>query len=294
MYDIIIIGGGPAGLTAAIYARRANKKVLVIEKAYIGGQVATLGNLYNYPAFTEIDGFTLSQKMHDQAKALNAEFVMQEVVSCELDAEIKTVKTYKQTYQSKAVIIATGAYSKPLDVDNEKNYLGRGLSYCATCDGNFFKDKKVAIVSSGANGIDDIVYLANLASELKVIFTQNAPNFDTSGFKAKVDIFDNSKITKIGGEPVLSKINIQNKQSGLELELNIDGLFVNLGKKPYTDCFEGLKLNDGGYIVTDQNMRTNIKNVYAVGDVRNTPLKQIVTACGDGAVAVSTIISDKL
>lgn len=294
MYDIIIIGGGPAGLTAAIYARRANKKVLVIEKAYIGGQVATLGNLYNYPAFIEIDGFTLSQKMHDQAKSLGTEFVMQEVVNCELDGEIKTVKTYKQTYQSKAVIIATGAYSKPLELDNEKSYLGRGLSYCATCDGNFFKNKKVAICSSGKSGINDIIYLANLVSELNVVFTQEAPQLDISKFLAKVNIFDNSKITQIDGEPTLNKITIKNKQNGQEQDINIDGLFVNIGKKPYTDIFVGLELDDKGYIVTDAYMRTNIKNVYAIGDVRNTPLKQIVTACGDGAVAVSAIISDKL
>lgn len=290
MYDIIIIGGGPGGLTAAIYALRANKKVLLIEKSFIGGQVAMLGDIYNYPAFDQIDGFSLSQKMHEQAKKLGCEFAIQEVVSCELDGDIKIIKTYKNVYQAKAVIIATGAYSKPLDLENEKSYIGRGLSYCATCDGNFFKDKKVAIVSSGSNGIDDISYLANLVSELKVIFTQNSPKFDTSGFKAKVEIFDNSKITKIDGEPVLQKIYIQNKQSGHEQELNIEGLFVNLGKKPYTDCFIGLELNDGGYIVTDQNMRTNIKNVYAIGDVRNTPLKQIVTACSDGAVAVNTFI----
>ena len=293
MYDIIIIGGGPAGLTAAIYASRANKKVLVIEKTYIGGQVAVLSNLNNYPGFEHIDGFSLSQKMYEQAKNLGSEFVIDEVVSCELNSEIKTIFTYKNTYKSKSVVIATGAYSKPLNLENEKSYLGRGLSYCATCDGNFFKNKKVAIVSNGNSGINDIIYLANLANELNVIFTQEAPHVDISKFPSSVNFFDNSKITKIDGEPTLNKITIQNKQNGQKQDLNVDGLFVNIGKYPYTDIFVGLEIDDKGYIVTDSNMRTNLKNVYAVGDVRNTPLKQIVTACSDGAVAVSTFISNE-
>ena len=292
MYDIIIIGAGPAGLSAGIYALRANKKVLILEKAYVGGQVATLGDLYNYPGFSQIDGFSLAQNMKQQAKSLGAEIVMQEVKSVELTKEVKVVKTYSQTYEAKAVIIATGAYSKPLNVKNEKEFFGKGLSYCATCDGNFFKGKTVALVGSGKASQDDCQYLANLAKDLYLIFAHDAPQFDFGKTVANIKIFANTEVTAIDGNTTISSIEILNKQNSQKQALQIDGLFVNLGKKPYTDIFEGLTLNDGGYIVTDQNMRTNLKNVYAVGDVRNTPLKQIVTACADGAIAVSTFIAD--
>ncbi|MBQ7884582.1 MAG: FAD-dependent oxidoreductase [Clostridia bacterium] len=292
MYDIIIIGAGPAGLSAGIYALRANKKVLIIEKSFIGGQVALLGDIFNYPAFEQIDGFSLAQKMKQQATKLGAEIVMQEVKSVNLTDKTKIVTTYSQSYESKAVIIATGAYSKPLNLPNEKEFFGKGLSYCATCDGNFFKGKDVAIVGSGTNALNDCSYLANLAKNLYIIFTHDAPNFNAQNVLANVKIFDNTNVKSINGQGVLSEICLESKTDHSEKTLKVDGLFVNLGKKPYTHIFDGVALNEAGYIITDQNMRTNIKNVYAVGDVRNTPLKQIVTACADGAVAVSTFIAE--
>lgn len=293
MYDIIIIGGGVGGLTAGIYARRANKSVLIIEKAYFGGQVATLNTICNYPGFEQIDGFSLSQKIYKQAKSLGVEFVTDEVISTTLADSEKIVTTYKNQYTAKAVIIATGAISKPLIVENEKKYLGNGLSYCATCDGNFFKNKKVAIALSSDSNFSDCIYLGNIVKELNVIISNDLPSINFDDTTAKINIFDNSKITSLSGENTLQKITIFDKKNNKEQNLDIDGLFVNLGKKPYTSCFSCLSLDENGYIITDPNMRTNLPNVYAIGDVRNTPLKQIVTACSDGAIAVNDIVKKK-
>ena len=169
MYDIIIIGAGPAGLTSAIYGAQANKSVLVIEKIGAGGQVANINNITNYPGFKSVNGFELSENMKEQAKEAGAEIKSEEVISVNLNGEIKEVFTHKNKYASKAVIIATGAYAKPLEVKNEKEFLGKGLSYCATCDGNFFKNKVVAVVGGGDSSMDDCIYLANLAKKIYLI-----------------------------------------------------------------------------------------------------------------------------
>ncbi|MBE7074939.1 MAG: FAD-binding protein [Clostridiales bacterium] len=303
MYDIIIIGAGPAGLTSAIYARMANKKTLVLEKNYIGGQTANIYDIKNYPGFENISGFELAEKMKLQSKNLGAEFKTAEVKSVNFTEEIKQVQTFTETLESKCVIIATGAYAKPLDVKNEKQFYGKGLSYCATCDGNFFKNKIVAVVGGGNTSMDDCLYLSNLAQKIYLIhrrdeFTCLDTKLDAvkqiSTQDSKIEILTNTVVTALNGNELLQSINILNKQTNKTNTLKVDGLFVAIGRMPDTEIFkQQLKLTTNGFIETNINMETNIKNVYAVGDVRNTPLRQIVTACADGAVAVNHFIKQK-
>lgn len=299
MYDIIIIGAGPAGLTSAIYAKEANKSVLLLEKMGVGGQTANINNITNYPGFSAINGFDLSEKMKEQAKSLGAEFKYEEVVSVDLMGDIKTINTHKNKYSAKNVIIATGAYAKPLDVKNEKKFLGRGVSYCATCDGNFFKNKVVAVVGGGNASMDDAIYLAGVARKVYIIhrrdvFTAKSSMFNkVQAMADKVEFITDSIVTEINGNETLESIELLNKKTNKQSNLKTDGLFVAIGRKPDTDIFAGaLKLDANGFIETDELMQTSIKGVYAVGDVRNTPLRQIITACADGAIAVTTIIKE--
>lgn len=300
-YDIIIIGGGPAGLTAGIYGAMANKKVLILEKSYAGGQVAEINNIKNYPGFEEINGYDLSIKMKNQAKNLGVIFKTEEVVSCNLQEEIKTVITHKSTYSAKAVIIATGAYAKSLDVKNEKQFLGKGLSYCATCDGNFFKDKVVTVVGGGNTSMADCLYLSNIAKKIYLVHRRdgfraqesslNKVKSLASGENAKIEILTNYVVTNLIGEEKLQEIEILNKLSNEKRILQTDGIFIAIGRKPDTELFASqVTLTQDGFIQTNERMQTSLKNVYAVGDVRNTTLRQIVTACSDGAVAVMDFI----
>lgn len=301
MYDIIIIGAGPAGLTAGIYGAMANKNILILEKAFCGGQVANIVNIKNYPGIENVNGFDLSQNMKKQALALGVTIKNEEVKQVCLNDEIKTIKTHKQTYQTRAVIIATGAYARPLDVQNEKKFLGAGLSYCATCDGNFFKGKVVAVVGGGNTSIDDCMYLSNLAKKIYLIhrrdvFTANESSLGvvkslSTGENAKIEILTNCVVSQLIGDAKLEKIEVLNKISSETRRIDVDGLFVAIGRKPDTELFANqLNIDEKGFIITNESMQTNIKNVYAVGDVRNTNLRQIVTACADGAVAVSNLI----
>lgn len=300
MYDIIIIGGGPAGLTAGIYAKEANKSVLLLEKMGAGGQVNGIFNVTNYPGFKNIDGFELGQKMREQALGLGLEIKAEEVTGASLEGEVKTVKTHKNSYEAKSIIIATGAYARPLDVPNEKEFYGKGLSYCATCDGGFFKDKTVAVVGGGNTSIDDCLYLLNLVKKLYLIhrrdtFTATERDFNRAKAlgqeKNVMEIKTNCVVTNLIGNEKLEAIEVENKVSGETEVLDVDGIFIAIGRKPDSEIFKGqLNLTSGGFIETNEFMETNVKGVYAVGDVRNTPLRQIITACSDGAIAVNSII----
>ncbi len=300
MYDIIIIGGGPAGLTAGIYAAEANKKVLILEKMWAGGQTANINNITNYPGFESVNGYELTEKMKNQAKNAGAEFKKEEVVFCNLLGETKIVKTHKAEYCAKCVIIACGAYAKPLDLKNEKEFLGRGVSYCATCDGSFFKDKTVAVVGGGNSSMDDCIYLSNLANKIYLIHRRDVFTASEKLLNKvkvleeegeKIQKITNSVVTELVGNEKLEKIKVLNKSTNQENYINVDGLFVAIGRKPDTEIFLGqVELDEKGFIKTNENMETNIPNVYAVGDVRVTPLRQIVTACSDGAVAVNAFL----
>ncbi len=303
MYDLIIIGGGPAGLSAAIYARMANKSVLVLEKTFVGGQLSTIFKLKNYPGFEEIDGITLSANMKAQVKKLGATIANEEVKSVDLTGEIKIVDTYKNHYEAKGVIIAAGGYARPLEVENEKSWLGRGLSYCATCDGNFFKDKIVAVVGGGNTSFEDCLYLSGLAKKVYLVhrrdqFTGHAANLEkikamSVGENAKIEIIPNTVVTALSGKDTLEKASLLNKVTGKTTDLNVDGIFVAIGRKPDTELYANqITFDAGGFIKTDEKMHTNLSHVYAAGDVRNTPLRQIVTACADGAIAATTFIAE--
>lgn len=300
-YDVIVIGGGPAGLSASIYGAMANKKVLVLEKMFAGGQVAYINKIKNFSGFEEIEGFELANKIKKQALNLGVEIKTEEVTSCNLLGKEKIVITHKNQYTSNAVIIATGAYAKPLDVENEKRFLGRGLSYCATCDGSLFKGKTVAVVGGGNSSIEDCIYLSNLAKKIYLIHRRDEFKAEETslnkvknlsiGENAKIEILTNNVVTNLIGTNCLERVEILNKLTNETKLLDVDGIFVAIGRKPDVELFANqVQLTADWYIQTDDKMRTNIENVYAVGDVRNTYLRQIITACSDGAIAMTDFI----
>ena len=304
MYDIIIIGAGPAGLTSAIYAKEANKSVLVLEKMGEGGQLNNIFNVTNYPGFWGIDGFELAQNMKNQAVKLGAEFKTEEVLNVNFSSNIKKVMTKNNTYESKYVIIATGAKARHLGLDSEEYFYGKGLSYCATCDGNFFKGKTVAVVGGGNSSIDDCLYLSNVAKKIYLIHRRDTFTATQGALEkvyalgegdGKIEILKNSEVVGLIGENKLSEIEILNNKTNATSKISVDGLFVAIGRVPETEIFKDkLKLSDGGFIETNKYMETSEKGVYAVGDVRNTVLRQIITACSDGALAISCIIKNNI
>lgn len=301
VYDIIIVGGGPAGLTSAIYGLRAGKKVLVIERFMPGGQVALTKEIKNYPGYESIDGFVLATNMFNQATSLGMELITSDVLDYEFNGEIKKVKTYEGTFEGKTVILCLGASAKELELENEKRFLGRGVSYCATCDGNFFKDKTVAVVGGGNTAFEDVIYLSNLAKKVYLIHRRDAFRGDYASLEklntlakdnSKLEYVLNSTIVNLCGTEKLESIKVENKLTKEIQTLDVEGVFVAIGRKPDTDLVKDkISLDDKGYIITDADMKTNIDGVYAAGDVRQKTLRQIVTACSDGAIAVLSALT---
>ena len=299
MYDIIIIGGGPAGLTASIYALRAKKSVLLIERYAPGGQVAQTGKIENYPGFKSIDGLELSNLMFEQVSDLGLETIYTDVIKYDLLGKVKKVETYDGTFECKAVVLALGAVARQLDVENEKKFIGKGISYCATCDGNFFKDKNVAVVGGGNTSFEDCLYLADIVNKIYLIHRRDEfrgdkhtllklKEFEKVG---KIEFVLNSVVKALNGEDKLISVVVENKIDKTLREIPVDGLFVAIGRRPDTSLIQDIiTLDENGYIITDENMRTNIDGVYAVGDVRQKRLRQIVTACSDGAISAVDII----
>lgn len=293
VYDIIIIGGGPAGYSAALYAARAGFDTCVLEKVSVGGQMSLTDVIDNYPGFDEgVDGITLGFKMQAGAERFGAKTVYTEVLGVELDREIKKIITDSGELFAYAVIIATGAVPRELGIEGEAAFVGRGLHYCAHCDGRFYKDKTVAVVGGGNSAVSDALYLSNLAKKVYIIHRR-----------------DTLRATKIYHEPLRKAENIEfiwhsvvedyiidKKIVGARIknlkteeirELFVDGLFVSIGRTPSTALFSGiLELDKDGYILADETTKTNIDGVYAVGDVRSKALRQVVTAVSDGAVAL--------
>ncbi len=295
IYDIAILGSGPAGLTSAIYALRSGRSVVLVEKLMIGGQVALTQDIQNYPGFELISGFELGQKMHEQATKLGAETVYGEAQSVNFDGNIKTITTTDGTIHAKSVIIATGAKSRKLGIATEDSYLGSGVAYCAVCDGAFYKGKNVAVVGGGNSGVEDAIYLAKVANHVTLIHNKeelaahqisvNELN-ELNHQKHNITIVKNSTVTNLFGKPTLSGVEITNLVTKEKSNLNLDGLFIAIGRVPDTEFLKGIvKLDKWGYIVTDEKMTTSIPGVFAAGDVRVSPLKQIVTATSDGAMA---------
>ena len=286
MFDIIIIGAGPAGMSAAIYARRAKKNVLVIEALTYGGQIVNTLDIENYPAESHISGYDLATKMYNQAKELGAEFIFEKVFEITNNNDYKEVRTNNNKYQAKTVIIATGAKNRKLGLDHEDDFIGKGISYCATCDGNFYKNKDVAVVGGGNTALDDALYLSNIANKVYLIhrreeFRGDKKTLDLLKEKSNVEFVLNSNVIKLIANEKLEGIEVTNNR-----EIKIDGLFVAIGRVPNNDMFKELvNIDDSGYIIANEDCHTNIPYIFVAGDNRTKEVRQIVTATSDGAVA---------
>jgi thioredoxin reductase (NADPH) len=289
-YDLVIIGGGPAGLTAGLYAARSRLNVVLIEKIVPGGQVLVTDWIENYPGFSGISGPDLIDKMVEQTKQFNLPIESNEVLSMDLSGAIKTIKLYDREITAKAVIIATGASPRTPGI-GEDRYVGRGLSYCATCDGPFFKEKVVVTVGGGDTAVQESIYLTRFAKKVYLVHRRNALRaakiLQERAFEnPKIEMVWDSVISGIDGEAGVEGVRVKNVKTGDERRIPCEGCFIWIGILPNIG-FAGaaLQLDEQGFIVTDEHMRTSIPGVFAAGDIRNTPLRQISTAVGDGAVA---------
>ena len=288
IHDMIVIGGGPAGYTAALYAARAGLDVIVIERMSAGGQMAVTDTIDNYSGFAEgIPGWELGMKMQAGAERFGAVTKYAEVKSLELSGAVKKVETASETLLAKTVVIATGAGPRELGVEREAEFVSRGVHYCAHCDGRFYKNKVVAVVGGGNSALEDALYLSRLASKVYLIhrrdsFRASKIYVDALAKSTNIEFLANSSISELIADERVTGVRLAD---GRELEIN--GLFVSIGRRPASEIVAGqLELDAGGYIVADESTRTSIDGVYAVGDVRTKPLRQVVTAVGDGAVAV--------
>ena len=294
MYDIIVVGAGPAGMTAAIFARRANKKVLVIEAKAYGGQILNATHIENYPAIESISGFDYAEKLYNQTLKLGAEIIFETV---ERVTEDRTVITNKGEYKAKAVILATGVQSRKLNIENESNFAGKGLSYCATCDGNFFRGKTVAVVGGGDAAIDDANYLADIANKVYLIhrrdeFTAEKSDLDILKSRNNVEFVLNANVKALNGTDKLESIDVLfNDETTKNIE--VDGIFIAVGQEPKNEIFSNVvDLNEFGYIVSEDGVHTKTKGIYVAGDNRIKLLRQLTTAVSDGSIAATVAIKE--
>lgn len=291
-YDILIIGAGPAGLTAALYAKRYGLTPVVLEETIYGGQVVNTPEVENYPGIKHISGAELSMALYEQVDALEVEIRLEGVTGCKLSGEVKTVTTTAgDTLEAPAVIIANGARRRKLDCEGEERLSGRGVSYCATCDGSFYRGKTVAIVGGGNTALEDALFLANLCTKVHLIhrrdeFRGNKILVDALKKRENIIVHYNSVVTEITGESVVSGITLENVKTKAAEALAVSGVFVAVGLVPENSLFAGqLELDRAGYIVAGEDCKTNLAGVYVAGDTRTKALRQIVTAAADGAVA---------
>jgi len=289
--DLIIIGGGAAGLSAAQYAARANLRVMVIEEMAAGGQCLIIGDLENYPGFPEpINGGEFAQLLEEQAKNFGAEFLITTASSIKKNDDLFTVETSKGSYTSYAVIISTGAKHRHLDIPGEKEFSGRGVSYCATCDGPFFKNKKMLVVGGGDAACDEASFLANLTDQVIMVhrrdrFRAQKSLADRVQHNPHIDVRFNTELQEIKGDMKVNGVRLLNNKTGETYEEEMDAVFIFVGSIPQTSLVPDLPKDPAGYIITDQNMETEVEGLYAAGDVRSTPFRQLVVAAGEGAVA---------
>ena len=296
IFDMLIIGGGPAGYTAALYAARAGLDVSVIEKMSIGGQMALTDIIDNYPGFDEgVEGFTLGMKMQAGAERFGAKTVYAEVIRADLEGEVKRIVTTDEVLFARTVVIATGADPRTLGIAGEERLIGRGLHYCAHCDGRFYQGKEVVVVGGGNTAAADALYLSRLAAKVTVIHRRDSlratriyhePLMRAGNVKFLWDSTVEDYRLEEGVRGRIKGALVKNRKTGETCELACDGIFISVGRKPNTELFVGqLTLDEGGYIVADETNCTSIRGVYAVGDVLTKALRQVVTAVGDGAVA---------
>lgn len=297
IYDVIIIGSGPAGLSAAIYAKRAELNVLVIEKAGIsGGQVINTYEVDNYPGIPGVGGFELSIKFREHADKLGADFVNGEVTDFVLENDLKVVTVDGENqYKSKSVVIATGGAPRHLGVEGEEKLSGMGVSYCATCDGAFFKNKTVAVVGGGDVAVEDAIFLARICKQVYVIHRRDQFRASKSistrllGLE-NVTILWDSVVEKINGEDRVESIDVKNSKTDDQTSYEVAGVFIAVGYLPNSDKYKDVVATDeGGYIIATENCETNVEGIYAAGDVRTKELRQIITAAADGANAITSI-----
>lgn len=296
IFDMIIIGGGPAGYTAALYGARAGLSTLVIERMAPGGQMGLTGDIENYPGFDEgIDGFTLGMKMQAGAEKYGATTEYTEVTSLKLDAEIKEVVTAYSTFLGRTVVIATGANPRAIGLENEADLIGRGVHYCAHCDGRFYKDKTVVVVGGGNSAVGDALYLSRLCKKVYLVHRRDsfraskvydAPLRESENIELVLD----SVARELVADQRLNSVVTENVKSGEKRTIECDGIFVSIGRKPATEFLgDTIALDKAGYIIAGESCETNIPGVYAIGDVRTKELRQVVTATADGAIAAHKV-----
>lgn len=294
MYDLIILGAGPAGMSAALYGSRAKLNTLVIEKSVEGGQISGTAELENYPGVESISGLEIGMIMKKQAKNFGAQFVSEEIVEVELVGDVKKVKTNKNEYEAKSIIIATGAKPRKIGCQGEEEFTGRGVSYCATCDGAFYEDLDVYVVGGGDAAVEEALFITKFAKKVYVIHRRDelraAKNIQDQAFaNEKIEFIWNSAVEEIKGDKIANEMTIKNLKTGEITTVKGDkepfGIFVFIGYLPETSLYEGVIDMEKGYIKTDENMKTNVEGVFAAGDLRVKEVRQVVTAASDGAIA---------
>ncbi|WP_020007889.1 thioredoxin-disulfide reductase [Salinicoccus albus] len=291
VYDVVIVGAGPAGMTAALYASRANLKTVMLERGMPGGQVANTEEVENFPAFDFITGPDLSTKMFEHSQKFGAEYKYGDIKSVTVEGDIKVLKTSSEDIRTKTVIIATGAEYKKVGVDGEDALGGRGVSYCAVCDGAFFKEKELVVIGGGDSAVEEGVFLTKFADKVTIVHRRDDLRaqkiIQDRAFKNdKIDFIWDTQIQSINGENRVESVTLMNKKDGSIYDFKADGVFVYVGMKPLTDPFEDLGiLNEEGYVDANEEMETSIPGIFAAGDVRVKTLRQIVTATGDGSIA---------
>ena len=298
MVDIIIIGAGPAGLTSAIYARRAGKSVLLLEALSYGGMIVNAKEVENYPGFKSISGYDLATNLYNQAMDLGAEIKYEKVFKIEDLGNIKKVITNDNEYKSKAVIIATGVQNRKLGLKNEDKFLGKGVSYCATCDGAFYKNKIVSVIGGGNTAISDALFLSEYCKKVYIIYRRDSFRgdkiiVDKLKNRDNVEFIYNTTVTELLGDDKLEGIEILNNNTNKRKTIDMDGVFVAIGQEPSNSNFEDLiKMNDKGYIIGDDACHTNIKGIYVAGDTRVKEVRQLTTATSDGTIAALSAIKE--
>jgi thioredoxin reductase (NADPH) len=291
MADIIIVGAGPAGLSAAIYARRAGMNTVVYEAESYGGQIINTPEIENYPAIAKISGFDFADGLYKQAEALGAEIKFDKVTEIRpVEGGFEVATEYSGTETCKAVVLAVGAKNRHMGIAREEELTGKGVSYCATCDGAFYKGKTVAVTGGGNTAVEDAIYLCGMAEKVYLVHRRNEFRAEETLVNAAKAIENLEFVTpyvvkELKGEPKLSSVILENREDGSEKELTVDGLFVAIGQEPATASFKDIVTLSGGYIEAGEDCRTNVPGIFAAGDGRTKKVRQLTTACADGAVA---------
>jgi len=290
-YDIVIVGAGTAGLSAAIYAVRAGKSVIVLEATTHGGQIVNTPEVENYPGIQKISGFEFANNLYKQAKSLGAEVIYEKVIGIEVNGEEKIVHTTKEDYQAKAVILATGAKNRPLGLEHEKEWIGAGISYCATCDGMFYRGKDVAVAGGGNTALENAIFLTNYCRKVYLIHRRDAFRgeeklLQTLKEKPNVEFVLNANITRLIGEDGVDGVEVEDKNTHEKRIIDVMGLFVAIGQMPENSEFINVvDLDKGGYIEAKEDCKTKTKGIFTAGDCRTKKVRQLATAASDGAIA---------